>query len=568
MTSDNAALPGKSSRRVDLMLLLIIAAFLVILLPPAASFVFYSPFPEHHYTDAALPMLRSNDLLTPLQHDGSVRLLKPPFTYWLLIGSYKLFGVSPFSSRLVFLLSGCATIWLTYLLTLKLTADKRAARIAALVLLSHPLIITGSIRSLPDIILTFFILLSGYGFIRLICLNDTRPVSYWLAYGGAAMAVETKGLLGVLFVTYALLFAYFTSTNARVFRRVLNFKIIAAAAVIACLSFLLMIWKHGNSFLQAFWTDQIGQKVDANAGHYVLRAAGFAGIIVGMALPWLFCVGYLFWKAKPKPILGEPVRIACLFALGWLLLLPIAFSGGNLLSVRYVVPGLPFLATTIGIGLSQFSDAQLGRLFQPLLKVAAALFFVLVLFGLLLFAQTDSIKNYLAIAGLVLLVATFAGVQLAKKQLWWPASFSFSCFLFWPVVFGLACPFKLPDESVGIAHEIKSIKPDKNSVVFVGELGLGSRIRIATGGAFQVYQSKSLPQNLGTRLDEATLVVCQSQANLLPRDRFELRQIAVGLNEFSWPDFIAATFKGDAASYIAGRKESYYRAIPNPLPRN
>src|SRR5207245_10997474 len=96
-------------RRVDLMLLLIIGAFFAVLLPPAASFVFYTPKPEHHYTDAALPMLRSNDLLTPLQHDGSVRLLKPPFTYCLLIGCYKLFGVSAFSSRLVFVLVGCVS---------------------------------------------------------------------------------------------------------------------------------------------------------------------------------------------------------------------------------------------------------------------------------------------------------------------------------------------------------------------------------------------------------------------------------------------------------------------------
>src|ERR1700736_3983076 len=140
------------------------------LLPLAASFVVYFPHPERSYTDAALLMLQSHDWRTPKTPDGSLRLWKPPLPYWLIIGSYQLFGVSAFSSRLVFLLAGCAIFPLAYALTLKLTGDKRAARLSAIILLSHPILILTSIRSMPDGLHALCLLVSAYGFIRLVCL--------------------------------------------------------------------------------------------------------------------------------------------------------------------------------------------------------------------------------------------------------------------------------------------------------------------------------------------------------------------------------------------------------------
>lgn len=203
---------GKRKTGQDVVLVAIILIFFAGMLPLAASRVIDTLNFERYYTDAALTMLQSNDFLTPRHSDGTLRLHKPPLIYWLLIGSYKLLGISFFSSRIWFLVAGCATIWLAYKLALKLTDDIRAARATAFILLSNLLLMMVSARSTPDILAAFGLLLSAYGFIRLICYNETRASAYWSAYGGAALAVAFRGLLPVVFVVYALVFAYFTSS--------------------------------------------------------------------------------------------------------------------------------------------------------------------------------------------------------------------------------------------------------------------------------------------------------------------------------------------------------------------
>jgi 4-amino-4-deoxy-L-arabinose transferase-like glycosyltransferase len=550
----------------DILLIAVLLVFFLGLIPPAASFVFYSAFPEHHYTDAAIPMFRSNDFLTPIQHDGSARLLKPPLTYWLMIGTYKLFGVSAFSSRLVFLLGGCATILLAYRLVLTLTASRRIAGIAALILLSQPLFIAVSIRSLPDILLTFWILLSGYGFIRLICLNNFQSISYWMAYGGAAIAVETKGLLALVLVAYALAFAYATASAERPFRKIINLKIAATAVLIASAGFLLMFGRHGDAFLQSFWGDQVGQKLDLNVIHIGLRIAGFLAMYLVSFLPWLFCLGYLSFRGSTRVPLDLSLRRSCLFGAGWALLISVIFAFGNLLSQRYVLPGIPFLAVAGSILLGQFSENDLAVALRPLNFCFMLGFLVLAIFGLLLFQETG-FTNYGAVLAVFLLVASCVLLQLRKKQLSPAVSFSFSYFLFWPLVFSIACPFKVPDESAAIASALKSATPPKSSLILVGsdhsfDIGLASRVRIASEGLYPVYRFEGLPKDVSAHLDHSLLILSQSQTRLLPSGSFELRQTASALNELSWSDFIFATLKGDAKTYLAGRTESYYTATP------
>src|SRR5262249_13385367 len=146
---------------------LIVLLFFVGLCPFAASFVAHHP-DERHYTDAALWMLQKGDYLVPHCADGSVRFEKPGLTYWAIAGSYALFGISPLTSRLPFLLAGCGVLWLTYRLALRLSRQESVARLAALLMLCHPLLILSATRSTPDVLLCFFVLLSAYGFLGLV----------------------------------------------------------------------------------------------------------------------------------------------------------------------------------------------------------------------------------------------------------------------------------------------------------------------------------------------------------------------------------------------------------------
>ena len=60
------------------------------------------------------PLLAQGRLLVPVLH-GQAYLDKPPLLYWLVMGSYRLFGVHDWAARLVPGLAGVLTVLVVYL---------------------------------------------------------------------------------------------------------------------------------------------------------------------------------------------------------------------------------------------------------------------------------------------------------------------------------------------------------------------------------------------------------------------------------------------------------------------
>jgi len=86
--------------------------FLIYTAPGALDYLFFFP-DEKYYTDSVIQMMEKDDCFTPYQADGSPRFKKPIVTYWVLMASYKMFGVSRISSRLFFWLAGAALVLVT-----------------------------------------------------------------------------------------------------------------------------------------------------------------------------------------------------------------------------------------------------------------------------------------------------------------------------------------------------------------------------------------------------------------------------------------------------------------------
>ena len=74
---------------------------------------------EGQYAAAAREMLQSRHLLMPT-NESIPRLQKPPLLYWLIIASYKIFGVNSAAARLPIALSVVATTALTFVIAERL----------------------------------------------------------------------------------------------------------------------------------------------------------------------------------------------------------------------------------------------------------------------------------------------------------------------------------------------------------------------------------------------------------------------------------------------------------------
>src|SRR5436189_4473386 len=89
---------------------------------------------EGQYAGAAREMVETHQWLLPT-NDGIPRLQKPPLLYWLIIVSFKLFGVNAAAARLPVALAVVASVALIFLIGEKLT-DYWRGFIAGMIYLS------------------------------------------------------------------------------------------------------------------------------------------------------------------------------------------------------------------------------------------------------------------------------------------------------------------------------------------------------------------------------------------------------------------------------------------------
>jgi 4-amino-4-deoxy-L-arabinose transferase-like glycosyltransferase len=160
---------------------------------------------EGGYAEIAREILVLNDWIIP--HFNFVRLLdKPPLLYWLTALSYKLFGISEFTSRLPVAASTIGCMLLCYLIGTKLSSKEAGLFSALIFATSAGVLILGAGRQLmPDMPFTFFIT----AIFALLILGSTDPANkrryYLLAWCAMALAVMTKGLIGMIFPFLAIM---------------------------------------------------------------------------------------------------------------------------------------------------------------------------------------------------------------------------------------------------------------------------------------------------------------------------------------------------------------------------
>jgi 4-amino-4-deoxy-L-arabinose transferase-like glycosyltransferase len=147
------------------------------------------------HAQAAQHMLESGDWVT-LKVDGIRYLEKPPLPYWIMAGSYRVFGENAFATRLPNSLAILGMAWLAWLWAGR-AWGKRAGFYAALGILTAigPFLFTRF--SIPEALLSFFLLFALYSFIT--GLESRRPIRFYGMWVALSLALLTKGLIAPVF---------------------------------------------------------------------------------------------------------------------------------------------------------------------------------------------------------------------------------------------------------------------------------------------------------------------------------------------------------------------------------
>jgi 4-amino-4-deoxy-L-arabinose transferase-like glycosyltransferase len=143
-------------------------------------------------------MLTSGDWVTA-RLDGVVYLEKPPLIYWLIAGSYKVFGVHDWVARIPMALASLAVCWVTAAFGIwafgrraGLYAGLCAATCVGLFLFTRILI--------PDVMLTFTTALAMWAFLRALDEEEGHPRRWAFVFAASlGLGLLLKSLIAVLF---------------------------------------------------------------------------------------------------------------------------------------------------------------------------------------------------------------------------------------------------------------------------------------------------------------------------------------------------------------------------------
>lgn len=334
-------------------LVIIPLLFLLYSAPSALDYVFHYP-DEKYYTDAVIQMMDKGDLFTPYKADGTPRFKKPIITYWVLMASYKMLGVSRFSSRLFFWLAGALLVLVTFLMAKSLTKNKNIAVVAAFLTASNPLVLMSASRSIPDILLVLFLTISAWGFLEIMLTVNPKKKYYWMAYVGAALAFETKGIPAAAFGGISILFLLLNPWKKKRIKEVIEPFSLIVAIVIALSWFIIMYAQHGSTYLSSFFADQVGDRVSSKVTQVVTNTFLGIGNLIVFFIPWVFIV-----FSKPKKLkefsasLSLQTKAIFGFVVTWVILFVIMSGAVFKFYDRYVLPVVPLLSLLFAFILTQ-----------------------------------------------------------------------------------------------------------------------------------------------------------------------------------------------------------------------
>ena len=331
----------------------------------------------------AREMLQTHDFVT--MHVNGIRYLdKAPLPYWIMFGSYSLFGVSEFSARLPFTLFALLTFLAVFALGREI-AGEEAGFCSALVLATAigPYIYTRFV--IPDVMVCFWLTVTVHLF--LLCLKEAQPsrLLCWSIGIASACDVLTKGLIGMVFPV-GIIGAYLLITGN--LRFLLRLRIVSTTFVFFALAapwHVLATLRNpaaGQSkgfFWFYFINEQIYRYLNLRVPHDYDKVPllVFWGLILVWLFPWTFFVVSslrqvpLRLRAWREGLQGE-ARAALLLAV-WALVILVFFS----FSTRqeyYVLPALPALAVLCGMWLKKEANSPAGSaLRRSGLRFSAAL---------------------------------------------------------------------------------------------------------------------------------------------------------------------------------------------------
>jgi len=384
--------PSTLAKRVYVLLFAIIIAFYLYGL---GKLPLLGP-DEPRYAQVAREMFVTGDLVTPtLGHHTWFE--KPALLYWMIAGSFKVFGVNEWAARFGPALCGLLTIAAVWFVGREI--DREEPRGFAF----WSVVVSGSCLGLIvfsravsfDVVIT----MTTTWALAFFLLHELRNRRSFLAafYVFVGISLLAKGLVGIV-IPFGVVGLYYVLRRSWPSRSVILslFWGMPLAVAVSAIWYGPVIARHGWAFIDEFFVQHHFARYVSNKYHHPQPIYFYPVIILMLALPWTpYLIAALAKVRSWKWRGGDSLNTVRVFSLAWLLLPIVFFSFSGSKLPGYVLPVIPAIALLV-------SD-RLTRIFNPrwplIIAGATVVLVVIILnFGAARYANRESVRDLLLMA--------------------------------------------------------------------------------------------------------------------------------------------------------------------------
>jgi 4-amino-4-deoxy-L-arabinose transferase-like glycosyltransferase len=390
--------PSTLAKRVYILLFIIVTGFYLFGL---GKLPLLGP-DEPRYAQVAREMFLSGDLITPTL-GGHTWFEKPALLYWMIVASFKVFGVNEWSARLGPAVCGLLTIvavWLIGRRVDRLSEETRGYEFWSVVVTATCLgLIVFSRAASFDVVITMTTTWSLAFFLLHELSDRARSRRLFLPgfYVFVGLSLLAKGLVGIV-VPFGAVGLYYLFRRSLPERSVLLSLIwgVPLAIAVSAVWYGPVIAKHGWTFVDEFFVQHHFARFVSNKYHHPQPLYFYPIIILMLSLPWTpYLLAALVKARNWRWRDNDGLTTLRIFSLAWLVLPIVFFSFSGSKLPGYILPSLPAAALLVSDRLRLVRNTK-----WPLLIACATVGLVLIVMTWFAapVANRESVRDLLALA--------------------------------------------------------------------------------------------------------------------------------------------------------------------------
>lgn len=426
---------------------------------------------EIFYFQSTREMIRSGDYLSPT-YFGEDRFQKPILFYWLVLLSYKVFGVNWAGARWVAALFGAASVLLTWLTARQLFTDRRIAHVSAVILMTVPLFFRHAKNAVPDMPLNFFIVAAMYCAVRFLRSPEDKKNSVFF-FLFCALGFMIKGFAAVVVPVLVFLAFVLIHKKIRLLKEINVGRGLGILVAVILPWFLYMAVAHGVSYMEYMLVQETKNRLLGEASvapmFFLEHTVFYLRTILSYFAPWsvffFWAVALAFLRQRTDSQRAESLR----WLLLWTVVVVVFFSSMYFTINHYMlVLSTPFAILVSFLFLEGFSPGAAEGRAASFLRKSLVIFILTAgwaAFGFLAVFLAGMAKGWLAVFGVVY---GFLIVLIARSRSLATAPLTLGIFLI-----GVFAQSGLMDKAGLTAHSAlrqfaQAIPKDQNHPVVIG----------------------------------------------------------------------------------------------------